>query len=283
MKEKRKFGKIMTTTIFLFLIFNVIYSHQVGAFDASHFQIGINIGDTHTLEIYYMYAPDSPLESGAKMYYNVTNITVDTCYITETIFFANGSLYQIQDYNDSRSAINMPFFYTTINVSLLYENFMAPDYFVSVDSEFIYIEQYTNSSGLVTDGIYTFHAATGWLYSYVMTMTNDGTLMMEIDMRDINYDEPVTTTTIPFTTTTDPETSTEYSTSTTEYPTTTVEETTTSDAETTEEPTSDDSDTTSEEKTTSLPTTIPSISPSSGIVSLVVIGILGFVNRRKRG
>jgi hypothetical protein len=239
-----------------------------GLFDSAYFELGISIGDTHTLEIYYLSGDIINLEPGSKMYYNVTDIAPDTCTFSETVNYANGSLAYENNYTDSRADIQMPFFYTTINVTLLTETLDSSEYTITADSNFITIVQYSNNSGDITDGVYIFHSNTGWLYSYVATMTFDGIVTMEIDMRDIYYVDETTTiiTTTPETTTTQ----------------------TYEDNTTTETPTSDGSDTESnstksiDDSATTTTTTIPNISPSSGLLSLIVIGTLSVLYRRRK-
>ncbi len=202
------------------------------------------------------------------MYYYVADITSDMCYFLETVNYANGSLAYENEYNDSRADIQMPFFYTTINVTLLTENLKSSEYTVTADSNFITIVQYSDNSGDVTDGVYVFHRSTGWLYSYVATMTAGGSLLMAIDMRDINYVETTTTETTEKPTT---YTTTEESTTTT---------TTSTDDSTTE---SDSTETADDNSTLTTTTTIPEISPSSGLLSLIVLGTVSLVHRKRKG
>ncbi|MHA1996042.1 MAG: hypothetical protein ACW97Z_16015 [Candidatus Hodarchaeales archaeon] len=289
MKKSNLFLKFLTFSAIFVLVTPVVISTQSsslenrssidsvsGLFDPAYYEIGFNKGDTHTLEIHYINSEFTNLEIGSKMYYYVADITSDICYFLETVNYANGSLAYDNDYNDSRADIQMPFFYTTINVTLLTETLNSSEYTVTADSDFITIEQDSDNSGDVTNGVYVFHRSTGWLYSYVATMTANGSLLMEIDMRDIDYIETTTTET-----TEEPTTYTTTEESTTTTTTSTDDSTTESDTtETTDDSTTETADDSSTLTTT---TTIPEISPSSGLLSLIVLGTVSLVYRKRKG
>ena len=243
-----------------------------GLFDPAYYELGISIGDTHTLEIHYITSDLTHLEIGSKMHYFVSDITADTCTFLETVNSANGSLVDENNYTDSRGDIQMPLFYTTINVTLLSETLNSSEYTVTADANYIMIQQYSGSSGDITEGEYIFHRNTGWLYSFVATFTESGEIVTEIDMKDINYVFE-TTTTEPGTT--EPVTSEPAESSTTIIST---EDNTTSKTTTKEESISDDDSTESTKETT----TIPEISPISGFVSMIVLVTLSLVYRRKK-
>jgi hypothetical protein len=280
-----------------------------------HFTFGAKIGEYVILEITKLHGMDigGYLELGYTMNYTLIYQDQDELNFFETISHANGTIKSNDWYNLTKAELTIPYFFTTTNMTLILDTFADTYWNINVNSTSVHLQKdavnYTVDSSMLVDLV--FDRASGWLtWLSNVEHHHNGTLLTQMELRGVNIEPPITTTTTtpptttttpptttttpptttttpPTTTTTPPTTTTTQPTTTTTQPTTTTSHppTTNSTTETTTEDTTTEStnDTTTDNSSSQTTTTQPTIQITFGgsyLISLFVIGII--IVRRKR-